>query len=353
MTKLEDIDRNFAAPQISDEGMTLHEIRQPPFQLHGLCRPEEGGPFRRLPKEVAEATSDGVKWLAGNTAGGRLRFSTNSRRIRIVYRLPMVERMNHMPLSGSSSFDLYADGEYQGFFAGSQREDGFYEAIRYLPGEARMQQVMISFPLYNPVDELYIALDDGATVEAPRAYTYTPPIAFYGSSITQGGCASHAGNDYISMISRMLDADILNFGFSGSCRGEQTIAEYLGALDLSVFVMDYDHNSPTNELRERHQPFFRTFRKHHPTVPVLIVSAADPCFGDECPERKRILLKTYHDALAEGDRNVYFLDGDNIYAEVGFDYCTVDRIHPNDLGFYQMAKHIGAALRNILKVRKR
>jgi len=167
MAKLEEIDRNFALPNVSKEGMTLYSVRRPPFRLHGLCHPEDGGPFRRLPQEVAEATSEGVAWLAGNTAGGRLRFATDSRRVRVVYRLPMVERMNHMPLSGSSSFDLYADGSYQGFFAGSQREDGFYEAIRYLPGEARMQQVMISFPLYNPVDELYVALDDGARIEAP------------------------------------------------------------------------------------------------------------------------------------------------------------------------------------------
>lgn len=83
---------------------------------------------------------------------------------------------------------------------------------------------------------------------------------FYGSSITQGGCASRPGADYVSVLSRILNVDVVNLGFSGSARGERTMAEYLSALDCSVFVMDYDHNATdATELGKNAQRFFRYF----------------------------------------------------------------------------------------------
>lgn len=348
MAKLEEIDRNFAANEITYEGMITYNVRKAPFRLDGLYRPEDGESFRRLPKEVAEATNEGVAVLSRHTAGGYLSFRTDATRIRLTWFLPSVDQMPHMPLSGSSSFDLYADGRYRGFFRSAWPQKGKNEAEIALPG-GKMQDIEIYFPLYNAVDDVAVSLNDDAKVEAPKPYALDLPVVFYGSSITQGGCASHAGNAYPSMIGRVMNLSIVNLGFSGSCRAEKSMADYLGTLPMAAFVYDYDHNAPTAEfLAQTHASFLETFRQYHSEVPVLMVSSADLAFGIEREKRREIIRKTCEEAVARGDRNVYFLDGEQIYAEVGLSLCTVDGTHPNDLGFYQMAKHIGAMLKTML-----
>ena len=209
------------------------------------------------------------------------------------------------------------------------------------------KDVEIFFPLYNNVRDVFISLEEDAGVSEGKKYKDTPPIVFYGSSITQGGCASHPGNAYPCMISRALDREILNLGFSGSCKAEKEMSDYIGRLPMSLFIYDYDHNAPTAEyLRETHERFFKRLRQLSPTVPVVMISVADQCFGKKnVEERKEIIKKTYENALSRGDRNVYFLDGQHFYDETGLENSTVDTCHPNDLGFYAFYKNISQLIK--------
>ncbi len=56
----------------------------------------------------------------------------------------------------------------------------------------------------------------------------------------------------------------------------------------------------------------------------------------------------YERALAEGDGNVYFIDGAEHFASFVADECTVDGCHPNDLGFARMAEAVGEVLAAVL-----
>ena len=111
---------------------------------------------------------------------------------------------------------------------------------------------------------------------------------------------------------------------------------------MSLLVYDYDHNAPTSDFLEAtHERFFKEFRAYQPYTPVLMISVADGCFGQEkILKRKAIIRKTYDNARAGGDKNVYFLDGQRFYEEIGLRNATVDTCHPNDLGFYAFYKHI-------------
>ena len=60
------------------------------------------------------------------------------------------------------------------------------------------------------------------------------------------------------------------------------------------------------------------------------------------------IKKTYENALAAGDENVYFLDGTALMEMAGYD-GTVDGTHANDLGFASMAKAVGDVLEQVLK----
>ena len=59
--------------------------------------------------------------------------------------------------------------------------------------------------------------------------------------------------------------------------------------------------------------------------------------------------KVYENALLAGDDNVFFVDGAKLFKGEDWDACTVDRTHPNDLGFYRMASVIGRAVKKALK----
>ena len=58
--------------------------------------------------------------------------------------------------------------------------------------------------------------------------------------------------------------------------------------------------------------------------------------------------KIYKKALAEGDKNVYFINGKTFFGKDLYS-CTVDSIHPNDLGFYFMAKKLIPVIKKALK----
>jgi hypothetical protein len=131
-------------------------------------------------------------------------------------------------------------------------QDGYESVIRF--ETRRKREITINFPLYSSVSALYIGLEENAVVEPSAGYKNKKPMVFYGSSITQGACASRPGNSYANIVSRTLGIDHINLGFSGNAKGEQTMADYIASLDMSVFVYDYDYNAPDPEhLQNTHQ----------------------------------------------------------------------------------------------------
>ena len=184
----------------------------------------------------------------------------------------------------------------------------------------------------------------------PRAIE--KPIAFYGSSITQGGCVSRPANMYSHILCRMLDADCLNLGFSGSAMGEQSIAEYLATREMSAFVMDYDYNSTSLEsLANTHYPFYKTVRRAHPDLPIVIVT--HPYYHAEAENdkaRKDVIRETVRRAAEEGDTRVEFVDSEAFFPLQMRDLYAVDALHPNDLGQFMMARAIYPALKRALQV---
>ena len=322
----------------------FYDAFEPPFSIHGLLF--EDGAFCRMPGEIARQVNEGVAGLYRNTAGGRLRFRTDSPYVVISAAMPNVGKMPHFAFTGSAGFDLYAGDRFIGcFMPPVDIRDGYAAAVN-LPG-AGLREITVHFPLYSDVSALRVGLRADARLLPPEPYRVTKPVVFYGSSITQGGCASRPGLAYTNLLSRMLSAEHRNLGFSGSARGETVMAEYLKQSEMSAFVLDYDHNAPDPaHLAATHEALFRAVREAQPELPVLMLSR--PRFtltGDE-PERREIVRATWANAAAAGDGNVYFLDGPALMAACG-DEGTVDGCHPNDLGFASMARAIAPVLREM------
>ncbi len=341
------IDKNLSVDaEIDKSGFVFYNPEEKPFRIYGVKR--EGDRFYRILGEVARKVSDGVYSLSSNTAGGRIRFVTNSRRVALVVKLTAEGHMPHMALSGSSGFDFYVNGVYTATAIPPINMKSFaYEKI--LTKSDTEDTVTLNMPLYTGVKEVLVGLDEGATLKEAPDYTYEKPIVYYGSSITQGGCASRPGMAYESIIERALDSNYINLGFSGSAKGEDAMADYIAGLDMGIFVYDYDHNAPNTEhLEATHERMFLKIREKHPDLPIVMISKPRSRPGGDTDKRKAIITHTYDNAVARGDKNVYLLYGSDFFNGLNYEY-TVDDCHPTDLGFWFMAQGILPTLKKILK----
>ena len=363
--KLHEIDKNLAvASNVTEPDLVWYDVQQSPFVICGVRFEEESGRFLRMPEAVAASVSDGVHHLNTHTTGGRVRFRTDSPFIAVRAVTEPCHPMSHMPLTGQAGFDLYCirDGKdtyFRTFIPPASWVDGFASGVKTF-GE--YTDYTINFPLYHGVKQLYIGLKKDACVHAPTPYRHPAPVVFYGNSITQGGCASRPGNSYQGFLSRRLSTDFINLGFSGSGKGEIPMAEYIASLPMSVLVMDYDSNAPSEaHLRDTYFPFYDLIRKKNPTLPIILVThpsalhgiyyktAVDPAVWGTFEGRFAIIKDTYDRAVAGGDRNIYFVDGKELYAGDEWDAVTVDGTHPNDLGFLRFAQRLEQTLAPLLQ----
>ena len=376
--RLEDLDKNFAVATISDRQVHFLDAASAPFALEGLpfgTRTDDGAPFCRLPDELMEALAcenadavPAIRELRRHTAGAAIRFRARSASIAIRYSTRCSYDMNHMTRCGSAGFDLFRrlPGDLDYRFMGSVQINRPEGPERRASGEQLIKvafgvetdaecDYLLNLPLYGGVEKIELGFAPGALLLPPRPHRIPKPVCFYGSSITQGGCASRPGNCYSSHLCRAVDAEQVNLGFSGNAKGEECMAKLIATLDLSCFVLDYDHNAPSPEhLRKTYATFFRTIRKAHPDLPVILVSRpdSDNCGDDPSSNRRRreVIRQTYLDALAQGDRKVWFVDGRTLFGTTDRDACTVDGCHPNDLGFYRMFQAILPHLQKALGI---
>jgi len=349
--RMEDVDQNFlVGAQFDTTDLAIYNILEVPFQIHGLLRPQgEGDKFRRLPTEVAQQVNEGVFWLNTHTAGGRVRFKTNASKIAIFVKMGEIGKLPHNPLIETAGFDLYRDNRFEGIFAPPYDiEDGFSDIMEF--EDAQEKNVLVHFPIHSEVISVMIGLNKDASLKEPDPYGFEKPVVYYGSSITQGGCASRPGNAYQSIISRRLNCDHINLGFSGNARGEQSIARYIAKLPMQAFVYDYDYNAPTVEhLKQTHQSMFMTIREQNPELPIVMVTRPQVIPNADSIARRDVIYQTYQAARDAGDTKVWFVDGGQMMRDYADDDATVDGCHPNDYGFVAMSKGIGSVLAEILK----
>ena len=340
------IDKNFdEKTSLQVDNIKFHNITENEFSLFGIFF--ENGQLRRMPEAVAKAISPEVYTLHTHTAGGRVKFVTDSKYVALNTTVCNLARHPQFALSGSAGFDMYVDNEFYGAFVPPLNLANDYEGIINFE-DKRLREITLNFPLYANVSKLYIGLESDAVLKGAVPYKRKTPIVFYGSSITHGACASRPGNTYESIISRRFDTDFINLGFGGSAKAEDEMANYIKDLNMSVFVYDYDHNAPDLEfLKKTHQKMFLTIREANPDLPIIMSSRPKYLLTTDEKHRLEIIKDTYLNAVSRGDKNVYFIEGPSLMQYAKAD-GTVEFFHPNDLGFYSIAKVLGDKLQGIL-----
>ncbi len=342
-------DKNFIVEtNISREGLKYYDIEEcDEMVLYGVKLMD--GRYRRIPEELAKSVNECVDEMHDRPAGGRVRFITNSPYIAIHAETVNVLKMNHFAITGSTGMDLYSGTRYYGTYVPPFGVETAFEGVVDLDGEER--EYTINLPLYSGVKRLFVGIKEGCTLKAPSPYRLDKPVVYYGSSITQGGCASRPGVAYQAILTRELNIDHINLGFSGGARGEDPIIEYIASLEMSAFVSDYDHNAPSvDHLRATHEKLYRAVRRNHPDIPILFLSRPQYYLNEPEKLRLEIVKATYEKALSEGDKNVYFIPGPELLTDEVRDCCLVDNCHPTDAGFVSMAYRILPVLKKMLNL---
>lgn len=343
MARIDKIDKNLKVKtNIKKDGLVFFDINKKPFNIFGVTYDGKG--YIRMDSSVAEKTNNGVKNLNRNTSGGRVAFETDSDYVAISYKGD-ITLFPHMPLTGTAGFDLYyfEDGEFRYFktFVPPVDKKKGFESIVEFP-DKKIRKILIHFPLYSNVDSVHIGIDEKSQLGEFNPYSDKLPVVYYGSSITQGGCASRPGNNYPAIVSQKMLDDFICLGFSGSAHGEDVIADYIASLDMSAFVLDYDHNDigEPERLKEKQFAFYQKVRAKHKDIPIIMMTSPySLALKPDIAITRKILGDSFARA-SENDNNVYFIDGREMLGEEFLDCATVDSCHPNDYGFVKMAEAV-------------
>lgn len=338
--------------------MIYHDATK--FPLYGSAVKNDSVTFTRLPDSLKHKVRKELYDLGTNTAGLFIRFSSNATKMKVKWNSTFNCEMNHMAPSGIRGFDVYTlmdDGHWE-FVAPArpivnkkQCSATVFAAMK--PG---MREYMMFFPLYDGADSLYIGVDSAAVIEMPKVDLpkREKPIVIYGTSITQGACASRPGMCHTNMLVRDLNREVYNLGFSGNGRLDIEVAEVMASIDAGLYVIDCLPNNKVDALKENIDPFFQYLRKRRPEVPVLFVES--PMFpgylfdmkeGDTLKEKNEALREYYEKLKKQGVKNIYYFEAKDILTEDR--QGTVDGYHFTDLGFYRFAKNIRPVIEAIIK----
>ena len=330
--------------------MRILNAKDKPIKVFGIPFFEEKKIYERLPEQLREEIPN-LKFFGRRCPGARVCFKTDATEFTVTISFKTLAFDIGMSIYACQSASVMVGDRQNSEFCGLINPPDYNTKTfsKTFNKSNKLEDVTIWLPRNEELDNIEISFPDSALVEAPTPYKYGPAL-YYGSSITEGGCCCNVTNGYNAILSRLLDLDYYNFGFSGSALGEITMAEYISTINFNIFVYDYDYNAPDAEhLRKTHEAFFRVIRKNKPSVPIIMLSRPNFDYSADGAERREIIENTYKNALADGDKNVYFIDGETFFGDSDRELCTIDTIHPNDLGFYRMAQTILPVMKKIIE----
>lgn len=327
------------------------------FPLYGKISDQTETRYERLPTTVKNICRPRLWELGKNTAGLAVRFRSNSKSISAKWNLLQDSQMNHMAGVGIRGVDLYCLEGGTWRFVNAGKPDRKYNAttiISNMKGEER--EYMLYLPLYDGVTHLEIGVDSLASIGQPQVESPVrkKPIIYYGTSITQGGCASRPGMAHTNILSRRLNREFINLGFSGNGQLDYEIAEIITGCDAAMYILDFMPNVNLKQVQEKAEKFYRILRSKSPDVPVLFIenpvfpfSDYDLAMQSVVREKNEALRLFFRSLVKRGEKNIYFLPSEKL---IGMDgEATVDGIHFTDLGFQRYADNLYPVIKSKMK----
>ena len=333
---------SFEAPNPAQPGVVYFGREN--FLIEGTVFPDsvKESPYDRLPFSWKEKVRKPVWDLSKSSAGLSVRFLTNSSAIHVKWSVLTNMTMNHMAETGIKGIDLYFSNHGNWQFVNTARPTGKdNEALLVSRMNGQMREYKMFLPLYDGLTNLEIGLDSGSVIMKP-AKTAGKPIVFYGTSITQGGCASRPGMAHTNIISRKLHTDCINFGFSGNGRMEEPIVELIAGIDARFYVIECLPNMSIDEVVKNVIPLVRIIRSKQPVTQIIFVenpvyenASLDDTVRMDTDKKNAALMDQYRKLTGQGYKDIYSIGNEGTRED---DHeGTVDGVHLTDLGFMRYA----------------
>ena len=317
------------------------------LKAQGLVEPslDREHPFQRLPQKYKKTVREEVWDLSENSAGVSILFSSDTVNLSVKWSVKHNLRMNHMTDAGIKGVDLYTKRNKNWQYTntclpnGKQNEQILFEDI-----EKKNREYCLYLPLYDTLTDMQIGLDDDSSLD--NITFQNKPLVFYGTSITQGGCASRPGLVHTNIISRKLGRECINLGFSGNGHLENSIGNIMSNIDTKLYVVECMYNVDKEMIHERIKPLIKAIRanpqaKNTPIVfmeqVVIDMGHLNTAFISSVMEKNEELNKQIQESINEGERDLFIIKHTGAIDDDS--EATVDGIHFNDLGFQRYADH--------------
>jgi GDSL-like lipase/acylhydrolase family protein/SGNH-like hydrolase/esterase family protein len=307
--------------------------------------------FDRLPAKAKGTVRDAIWELSKSSAGISIHFTSNTSSLAVQWDGFLA--MDHMPATGVSGVDLYVkhEGKWKWLAIGRPSKDmNETQLFADIPVEER--EYILYLPLYNPVHTVKLGLPGDFEIKETLQRN-NKPIVFYGTSITQGGCASRPGMCYTAILGRWLDHPTINLGFSGNGIMEPEVIDLLCELDPAVYVLDNLPNMQKERINEFEEDAIRKLRKAHPATPIVIVDNILYCNAfmlkdrmDRYSESNKAQYVIYEKLIAEGMTGLHYIKDNDLIGADG--EATVDGCHFTDLGYLRFSEALIPVLKKLV-----
>ena len=333
--------------------MKFHQIKS--SQAEGLIEPNStrNHPMQRLPQKFKLDLRPEVWKLSENSAGVSISFFSNTNQLSIKWSLKHDNKMNHMTDAAIKGVDLYYKKLNKWIYLNTglpNSKDN--EQVLFNVKSRKKRKFRLHLPLYDTITNIEIGFGKDSKFEYVKGKKR--PIIFYGTSITQGGCASRPGIAYTNIISRKLNYECINLGFSGNGHLENSIGKILSKIDARMYVIECMPNINTEIVKKNIRPLIKEIRKNSnkPLTPIIFFEECitnlgnlDQKLNNQARGKNLELKKQIDIAKAKGEKNIHIIKQEGCFNNDS-DF-TVDGVHFNDLGFYRYAHHF---IENIKKL---
>ena len=337
----------------SEKGISWYDVKQ--WGVEGRGWNDTARYFDRLPAKAEGVVRPAVWNLSRHSAGMCARFITDATTIRVRYSLLSASlAMPHMPATGVSGLDLYAQDEngrwrWAAVLGPTQQQVDATLASGLREGR---RAYLVYLPLYNGVEDLAFGVPEGSTFQ-PIPPRIKDLIVYYGTSIAHGACASRPGMAFPAILGRRFDRPVVNLGFSGNGKMDMELADLLGELDAAVYCIDCLPNLVAGEVTERTGPFVRRLRELRPKTPIVLIEDRTYTNSWIHTERRarndssrQAFRAAYQQLLDQGVPHLYYVEGEHLLGDD--DEAATDGSHPSDLGMMRMADALEKVLRPLL-----
>ena len=317
------------------------------IKAQGLVEPNlnREHPFQRLPQKYKKAVRKEVWELSENSAGVSITFASNTTELIVKWSVKQNLRMNHMTDTAIKGLDLYERRNQKWYYVCTGLPNGKKNKKILLEDlERKKREYCLFLPLYDTLTNLEIGIDDDSSLDNIKFNN--KPIVFYGTSITQGGCASRPGLVHTNIISRALGYECINLGFSGNGHLENSIGTIISNIDASLYVIECMYNVDKKMINEKILPLIKIIRRNPRSKKIPIVFMEQVVidmdhinneFISSVMEKNEELNKQIQKSINSGEKNLFIIKNTGSIDEDS--EATIDGLHFNDLGFQRYANH--------------